>query len=624
MILSERRDGTLVRTSVENVVFSKAYDVIVSGLGTAGAPAAAMAAQNGLHVLGIEAFTCVGGTTTIGGIQGQYFGTPGGRYLAMDDEIFAFAAERARNKLESKKLVMEDILLRSGAEVLYESSICGVYLENDTVVGVRVITPDGVLDFASKVLMDCTGDAYTALIAGCETVYGRPLDGLAQPYSMVSTVRVDDRIRGTNCDFGRVDPADDRELSEALIFSRAYEMPEERSTGRFVMHMPLIGVREGHRIVAEEFVRLADVFAEKRTAEPMFYAYSDLDKHGWDVAFDGETLGDWTIGANLGAYNVTIPVPFKAIIPIKIDGMLVPCRALGVDQNVASCVRMVRDMKKTAEAAADLATLAIRKNCRLRDVPYAELKPMLVSSGCLDDAYDRGCRIDGKRNWNGEPLTQGDVTWITEPEKLEARLSTLQPGVAIWSAKRMGGKANETLRGLLTSADENTRKHAAFALAITGDASGVELLREMARERDPVMLHDCRKRNQQRGCMAVYFLGRLADAESVELLAEILTDPKEPERPAYNVAFARGTLYKIADFRNEYFQFFSNAFIALMRIADAHPELRERVAGIFRAAFEDGSYVKRITTRPAESSEGSMAANVRTVAYAAIARWEKE
>ena len=102
-----------------------------------------------------------------------------------------------------------------------------------------------------------------------------------------------------------------------------------------------------------------------------------------------------------------------------------------------------------------------------------------------------------------------------EPEKLEARLSTLQPGLAIWSAKRMGGRANETLRGLLTSADENTRKHAAFALAITGDASGVELLREMARERDPVMLHDCRKRNQQRGCMAVYFLGRLADAESV-------------------------------------------------------------------------------------------------------------
>ena len=93
----------------------------------------------------------------------------------------------------------------------------------------------------------------------------------------------------------------------------------------------------------------------------MFYSYSDLDKHGWDIAFDGETLGDWAIGANLGAYNVTVAVPYKAILPKDYDGILVPCRALGVDRDISSCVRMNLDMKKVAEAAAEGAVAGYKK-----------------------------------------------------------------------------------------------------------------------------------------------------------------------------------------------------------------------------------------------------------------------
>ena len=47
------------------------YDVVVCGLGTSGTIAAITAARHGLSVLGIEAFNCPGGTTTIGGIIGK-------------------------------------------------------------------------------------------------------------------------------------------------------------------------------------------------------------------------------------------------------------------------------------------------------------------------------------------------------------------------------------------------------------------------------------------------------------------------------------------------------------------------------------------------------------------------
>lgn len=624
MYISELRDGEIVKTEVSGVNFQKTFDVVISGLGTAGAPAALFASENGLSVLGIESFNAVGGTTTIGGIQEHYFGTPGGRHMEIDRIIDGYKAARTRNKIESKKLILEDLIIKSGAEILYESSVIGVYLEDNVVIGVKVITPDGIINVASKVLMDCTGDAYTAYMAGVETVYGRELDGLTQPYSMVSTARAGKAMIHTNRDFGRVDQRNDEDLSRALIFSRAYEMPEERGVGEFVIHMPLIGVREGRRIVAEETVKVTDIFDGTTTKEPMFYSYADLDKHGWDIAFDGEELGDWSIGANLGAYNVTVPVPFKAIIPKSIDGILVPCRALGVGRDVASCVRMIPDMKKIAEAAADIAYLSVRDNISLREVPYAELKERLEKSGCLDHRYNRGFRIDGWRNFDGSPLIPEDVRWIENPEDLEKRLSTLKPGLAIWSSKMMGETATETLIKLLDSEDENTCKHAAFALAINGKREALPILLSMAKDRDPVMLQDCRKHNRIRGVMAVYYLGRLGCKECVDTLIEMITDPEENKKyPVYRDRYALSTTYSISEFNDNYYQFITGALTALIRIANANPELRERIAAAFKSAFKDNSYIKRITTRPLMSSEGSMTVNIKNVAYSAIKRWEE-
>ena len=621
MYISEVRNGKVVKTEIGNIVFEKKYDVVVSGLGTAGAFAATMSAENGLTVLGIESFNCVGGTQTIGGIQGHYFGCPGGRYVAMDEKIMSFRESYTRNRIESQKLVQEKMILDSGAEILYESSIIGVYMEGNTVVGVKVITPNGIIHIASEVLMDCTGDAYTAHMAGCKSEYGRKLDGLTQPYSMVSSMRKGAEVQSTNCDFGRVDQKDDKELSKALIFSRAYEMQEERVNNKFMIHMPLLGVREGRRIVAEQTVTVESLFADQKTDEVAFYSYADLDKHGWDIAFDGPALGDWAIGANLGAYNVTVAVPYKIIVPKEIDGIIVPCRALGVDRDIASCVRMVPDMKKVAELGADMAMFAVKQGCKLRDVKYKDIQGRMLASGNLDHSFDRGYRIDGWVDCDGNPLVKEDVNFITEPDKLEERLATIKPGQAIWSAKRMGAEAIETLKKLLASSDENTRKHSAFALAIIGDESGIEILREMVKERDGLMLKDCRKHNQQRGCMAIYHLGRLGDAEITDTLIEIISDKDEVKKPAYNMEFAMGTRYKIENFNNEFFQFVSNVVVALIRIGDAHPELQKKIAEGFKRAYEDDSYYERITTRPKMSAEGGMVLNIKSVAYTAINRW---
>ena len=623
MLLSELLEGTQRITEVPTPEFDKTVDVIVCGLGTAGSLAALYCAENGLSVLGVELMTCVGGTHSAGGVMGHYFGCPGGRYLEMDQQIDAFAQRYTATAAESRKLLIEQAMGAQGVEMLFEATVCGVYLEENTLVGVRVLTEQGILDCRAKLVMDCTAEAYIAAMAGCETCYGRSTDGQMQPYTMVSLVHNGQKYKFTNIDFGRVNQNDPWALSEAIRFSRSYKMAEAHKQ-ELLAQTPMLGLREGRRIVAEESVELDKLFAGQQTDTPMFYSYADLDKHGWDIAFDGETMGDWAIGANLIAYNITVAVPYRAILPKNFEGLLVPCRALGVDRDISSCVRMNPDMKKVAEAAAQWATLAISQNKKLRDVSYAQLREKLLESGCLKESDNRGYRVDGKKNWDGTQLTPRDVHWITEPEKLEAALRTQTPGEAIWSAKLMGEKALPTLRELLSAQDENTAKHAAFALAITGNKEGIPVLREMVRQRDGFMLKDCRKHNNLRGCMAIYWLGRLQDREITEELIELICDPNEINKAVYQQKQVQTTRYAIADFEGIYSQFMSQAVMALVRIGDAHTDLQDRIGQAFRDAFSTDAYYYRITRRPRQSSEGNMALTVKNIAFTAWEKWNAE
>lgn len=185
----------------------------------------------------------------------------------------------------------------------------------------------------------------------------------------------------------------------------------------------------------------------------------------------------------------------------------------------------------------------------------------------------------------------------------------------------MGDKSAPILRELLSSDDENTRKHAAFALASIGCENSKPQLREMVEERDDVMLMDCRKHNNHRGCMAIYWLGRMADEEIVDTLIQIITDKEESMRSVYNSKLL-ATRYEISSFNNTYFQFMSNAVVALVRIGEKHENLRNKIAKAFENAFADGSYYNRITTRPLKSSEGNMVLTIKNIAFDTMDKWD--
>ena len=109
--LSELVSGKHLLRQVESPAFEKTYDVIVCGLGTSGSNAALFSAENGLSVLGVETLTCAGGNHTLGGVVGYYFGSPGGRYEAMDKTVFDFAPRHTATTAETRKFLMEQALV---------------------------------------------------------------------------------------------------------------------------------------------------------------------------------------------------------------------------------------------------------------------------------------------------------------------------------------------------------------------------------------------------------------------------------------------------------------------------------------------------------------------------------
>ena len=226
-----------------------------------------------------------------------------------------------------------------------------------------------------------------------------------------------------------------------------------------------------------------------------------------------------------------VPIPRGALIPKGLHGILVAGRCLAVDHNLSQAVRMKDCMQFTGEAAAVMVSLAVKRHCDVRDVPYGIIAEELSI-----------------KNHYGE--NEKNIL-NTEAEILDG-LRSEAPGRAIWSAYRTGRRA--CLKPLLKE-NAPVCAHAAFALALLKDESCLGVLRELAEKRESRLAATPRNEGhrQEYGAIAVYLLGFLNDVADVDLLIDVL---KERRSAAYAV----------------------NALNALMRIGEKEEETRGRIS----------------------------------------------
>lgn len=623
MKLLQKIDGLVVEKAVAESSCSESYDVIVAGLGTAGAIAAIAAARRGLKVLGIERMNGMGGTGTAGAVNGYYFGSPGGLFEELDQEIEEYHgkvyAKFSGFNPDAKKYALERAALEHGVDVCYESAVTGVFMEGNGVKGVQWVGPRGLKASGCKVVIDCTGDAEVSLLAGCKTHMGRELDGRSQPFTSVKVCLRAGKIVRTNLDSGCTDQTNAFHLSDGIVNAHARQLeetyPEE---DRLFYLAPLIGIREGRRIEGRVTLTLSDEFQGKHREKPVFYASADVDKHGRDNAMESEVLQDWFVASNLGAVNISVPVPLGVMIPKEQEGILVAGRCMSLDHDLSACVRMQRDMQKAGEAAAEAAWLSIRKSIPIHDVSYEELRPILEQSGCLDEKNNTGAVFA----YPADPGRNTSIEWLTDPEQIREGLSGAKPGVAIWSSKRLGDAIIPYLREWMEAAEgEFLKKHCAIALAVLGDRSSLPLLREMVQERDSFVLQDCRKNNQMRGYISIYLSGKLRDTEIISELCNIIESPEELQKPLYEKNTDSGIAAAV--FRINYFQYLVHSVMSLIKIGNSHQEWRDVIGKALNGAVEDGSYIRRITSREPGTYEYSVTENIKHVVKAALEGWRE-
>lgn len=584
-------DGQM-RFGEMRVEFVDHVDVVVAGLGTAGAISACCAAGYGLTVLGLERSTGMGGQGGMSGVVDYYYGTRGGIAEAINRRCQqmissgAYTPSRLPEALEEslppavKSYCLEEEARKQGVRLWYDAQILGVFLEGNQVVGVRCAKGDEICQVGCRVLIDATGEAEVAHMAGCRMQPMRAADGSGLIFSKVHAVLCKERwIRGGWQLCGRTNSGCAADFTRAILDAATMpsELRKEDDDGRVVFEGVMLGMREGRRIVAEETLSFEAFAAGAHTEYPLYYSASLVDNINRDMALEDDAQQDFQLIATMSRSRVTVGIPMGALLPVDMEGMLVAGRCMGVDHDFSTGVRMKRDIEKSGEAAATWAVLAIRNNVSLRDVAYADLAEMLRKTGCLDDRQDMPWDDAKVLRETGRHVR---ISFPETEEEIRRALDSEEPGPALWAIRSMGTPALSMLRPWATSQQEPLASNSALAAGMLNGEFALPKLRCMSRDFRQHPKAEMWSVHYPDAMKAIMLLGRMADAESVPWLMRILED----ERVLEGVKIRQDTY--APEPGDYYTNLFLHSLCAIRRIIAAHPQLRtECVERISRRVF---------------------------------------
>lgn len=154
---------------------NKLYDTIVVGGGTAGSICAIEAARGGNKVLVVEK------SINLGGAAVNALVNPMMESFVKHESIFYEIEDRLKKKgkttrdgimeyvyasCEDKALVLEEMLLESNGEVLYDVTLSGCEVKDHKISSISVIGVEGEIKLFAKQFVDATGDALLSRMSG--------------------------------------------------------------------------------------------------------------------------------------------------------------------------------------------------------------------------------------------------------------------------------------------------------------------------------------------------------------------------------------------------------------------------------------------------------------------------
>lgn len=331
---------------------TKQTQVIVAGGGTAGALAAAGAVEKGADTIVVDYFNDLGGTKTMGGVMGYYHGVKENTFFKKQNEhAERVATEAGMTKKIGRQLYHLREIVGKGGQFVTGALLCGSVVENNAVTGV-VICRHGQLEIISgEVTIDATGDGDVAAFAGASFQTGDARIGYTQNYSQWDIAGVGKLPSNTNRDYDIIDNTLVSEQQRGLLISH-YE-------AHFYDFHPFLTVRESRRIDCVHNIDLIDCVEATHFKDVVAQASSDFDPHNIGSS-EYSKCGFLLPHSN----DIVVEVPYRSVVPKKIDGLLISGRGYGQTHNALQFTRMTADLivlgYLTGQIAADLAWKKIK------------------------------------------------------------------------------------------------------------------------------------------------------------------------------------------------------------------------------------------------------------------------
>ncbi|HUR15747.1 MAG TPA: FAD-dependent oxidoreductase [Candidatus Limnocylindrales bacterium] len=417
------------------------YDVIVVGSGSAGSSAAITAGRLGARTLLLDRLAFMGGTSTAVLDTFYAFYTPTDPPRRVVGGLGWEVVERLRDEgvcferpntygagtgvtydQETLKLTWERLAQDAGVSLLLHTWATGVRVEDGRLRGVRVWNKGGERWFEADVVVDASGDADVAAMAGvpyedfgttgkvqslstlfrlanvdvakaAETPkkemwslmrsaaasgeyrlprlegswHRTPFDGVVMVHmTRIPNVDATDPVALTAAELeGR------RQVREYHRFLRDHVPGFERSV--VVGTSPSIGIRESRRVIGDYQLTRDDVLNARRFDDEIALCGAPIEDHGTG----GET--DWNYVSEGGVYGV----PLRCLLPLGVEGLLVAGRCFSATHDAHASARSMATCMAMGQAAGTTAAIGAARGCTPREVTASEVRQRLVDDGAI-------------------------------------------------------------------------------------------------------------------------------------------------------------------------------------------------------------------------------------------------
>ncbi|MBT3307678.1 MAG: FAD-dependent oxidoreductase [Rhodospirillaceae bacterium] len=412
------------------------YDIAVLGGGMAGCVAALAARREGARLLLVERAGCLGGAATSGSVA-QFVGwsTRSGRVVVqgLAQEItaqlqsidaagnldhFTMSTGNVMDRInydpDALKMVLDQMMLSAGIDVLFHTSFAGAEKDGGRVSGMNLAAPGGLLGVEASTFIDASGDM--ALLGGVGATFLTEADHGRQPATMMFAMapidfsRLDavgqhekaaiiarglktgalpraalhySRVPGSdvawfNISRVQVDATDPFSLSAGEMEGRA----QARRISRFIRETlpgcanarlsqiaPALGVRETRRVAGDHVLRVDELREGLAFEDTIACGAYPIDiHHSDDAELTFEEFGE----------DHFYRIPFRSLLPVGLENVAAAGRGLSAEAAAFAAVRVMPSAMAIGHAAGAAAAIAARDhNGAYRNVSVLEIQTTL-------------------------------------------------------------------------------------------------------------------------------------------------------------------------------------------------------------------------------------------------------